>query len=131
MLKKTIPTTFIIIVLAIMQGCATLSDAKSAKGAGSAKIYNASQETVWQAILPILHGAGLDVVSQNKQEGHILAQRGLSMFSYGEHVAIFVETIAKDQTRVEVVSKKALVTNLFATNWEIYIQEQLSEKFKS
>lgn len=34
------------------------------------------------------------------------------------------------KTRVEVVSKKAMATNILATNWEKQIHEKLAEKFK-
>jgi hypothetical protein len=68
------------------------------------------------------------MVADNKQEGYILAQRGMSAFSYGENVAIFVDpTNANDRTRVEVVSKKSLATNIFATDWSKPILDKIGQ----
>jgi hypothetical protein len=64
-------------------------------------------------------------------EGYILAQRGITAFSYGENVAIFVESVnGVTRTRVEVVSKKAMATNVFAPDWSKEILDKLDEKLK-
>ncbi|GAC1527841.1 MAG: hypothetical protein NVS3B11_28560 [Collimonas sp.] len=56
----------------------------------------------------------------------------MSAFSYGENVAMFVEPSgSKDKTKVEVVSKKTLATNVFATNWETVILDKLAAIFPS
>lgn len=57
----------------------------------------------------VLAELSLPMVGDNKSEGYILAQRGITAFSYGENVAIFVESVkGVTRTRVEVVSKKAM-----------------------
>ena len=71
------------------------------------------------------------MAGENKQEGYILAQRGMSLGSYGENVAIFLDkTNDANKTKVEVVSKKAMSMNILATNWEDKIIEKLNEKIK-
>jgi hypothetical protein len=70
---------------------------------------------------------GLEIASKNREEGYVLAQKGITAFSYGENVAVFVEKIDDQSTKVEVVSKKAMATNIFAWNWEKPILDRLSE----
>jgi len=131
MFKKIFATVFTVAVLLSASGCATLADARAAKGAGVSRTYSASQETVWKAIPPILAELGLQFVSDNKQEGYILAQRGITAFSYGENVAIFVESVGGvTKTRVEVISKKTMSTNIFAPSWENDILNKLDEKLE-
>lgn len=106
-------------VALFLSGCATLADSVSSKGTGQFRIYEKDFDTVWSAVLDVIKVSKLQLVSENKGDGEILAQRGLSALSYGENVAIFVEKQGSEvKTRVEVVSKKALATNVFATNWE-------------
>ena len=58
-----------------------------------------------------------DRLLENKQEGYILAKRGVTLASYGENVAIFIESVnGVTKTRAEVISKKAMATNIFASD---------------
>ncbi len=114
-----------------IQGCSTLADAKAAKGSGTAVVYAASFDEVWNAIPGVLKELQLPMITDNKATGEVLAQQGVTMMSYGENVAIYVEKVGNEvKTRVEVISKKSMATNVFATNWETRIIEKLNQKFK-
>lgn len=132
MLNKISAAIFAIAIICSASGCTTLADARTAKGSGVSRTYAVSEETVWAAVPPVLAELGLSLAGENKQEGYILAQRGMTAFSYGENVAIFVESVnGVTKTRVEVVSKKAMSTNIFAPSWENDILNKLDEKLKS
>ena len=79
--------------------------------------YDAGFDKTWQATLQTLNELGLSVAAENRQDGYILAQRGMTPFSYGENVAIFIEKTGKHDATVEVVSKKVMETNIFAPDW--------------
>ncbi len=51
----------------------------------------------------------------------------MSFASYGENVAIFVEKVDESQTKVEVVSKRTLATNITAADWAPRIHKRLAE----
>ena len=113
----------------LFQGCSTLSDARQAKGQGTFKIYNAPIDKAWITVKTVLTELELPMAGENKEEGYILAQNGMSIGSSGENVAIFLEKAKEaNKTRIEVVSKKAMSTQIFATNWEPKIIEKLDEK---
>ena len=112
-------------VLSATTGCATLADARAAKGTRMAKTFNADSETVWKTLPGVAASIGLSVVGENKAEGYMLAQRGITLVSYGENVAIFVEPFGRGQTRVEVVSKRAMATNIFAPDWAPELLQKL------
>jgi hypothetical protein len=114
----------------IFSGCTTLADAKAAKGTGQYQIYDKEFNVVWQAAIDAVNGSGLDLVSNSKEKGSILAQRGRTAFSHGENVAIFVEPYGRLKTRVEIVSKRAVAYNLAAPNWEGKLLALLNEKLK-
>lgn len=115
----------------LFQGCSTLSDARQAKGQGTSKIYNAPVEKAWATVKTVLTELELPMAGENKEEGYILAQRGMSIGSSGENVAIFLEkTKEPNKTKIEIVSKKAMAGQIFAVNWEPRIIEKLDEKIK-
>lgn len=131
MLKKILVAFIALVALAVMSGCSTLADARSAKGTGLSREYSASVEEVWKVMPAVLSELSLPMVGDNKAEGYILAQRGVTAFSYGENVAIFVESVnGVTRTRVEVVSKKSMATNVFAPDWSKDILDKLGEKLK-
>ncbi len=106
-----------------------MADAKNARGAGEAATYKASFEDIWAALPAAVTQAGLEFVSASRDDRSVLAQRGITAFSYGENVAIFVDQARADAQRVEVVSKKAMATNVFAPNWAKPIFAELDKKF--
>ncbi len=111
-------------------GCSTIADARNSKGKGLVHTYAGSFDTVWDTIpkaIKALGGGGPKIVGDNKQEGYILAQGGMSFASYGENVAIFVEKVNESQTKVEVVSKRTLATNITAADWAPRIHKRLAE----
>jgi hypothetical protein len=112
-------------LLVAASGCATLADARAAKGTGMSKTFNADSETVWKTLPGVANSIGLSVVADNKAEGYMLAQRGITLMSYGENVAIFVESVGRNRTKVEVVSKRAMATNIFAPDWAPELLEKL------
>jgi hypothetical protein len=57
--------------------------------------------------------------------------RGTALARPDENVAIFIEKVnGVPKTRVEVVSKKAVVINVFAKNWETRILDKLAEDLR-
>lgn len=129
---RLIALLFVILVSIAGTGCSTLSDARSARGTGAVRVYDVTPDAVWTALPKIVKEVGLDYVGDNRNDGYALAQRGLSAFSYGENVAMFIEPFgSKDRTKVEVISKRALATTVFATNWETVILDKLTATFPS
>lgn len=131
MYKRILMALVAMAVAAFVSGCSTLADARSAKGTGTTREYAVSVDEVWKAMPLVLAELSLPLVGDNKAQGYILAQRGITAFSYGENVAIFVESVnGITRTRVEVVSKKSMATNIFAPDWSKDILDKLGEKLK-
>ena len=78
----------------------------------------------------VVKATGLDFVSANRQDGSVLARRGVSAFSWGEDVAVFIKKIDDKTTSVEVVSKKMVTGNLAARDWVKPIFRELDVRFK-
>ena len=113
-----------------LTGCTTGKTVAKAQGSGEQVVYKAPFEVVWTAMPTLLTNVGLKLVSVNADKHVFLAKHGISGWSWGENVAIFVEQVKTNKTSVEVVTKRKLVTNITAQEWDEPIFIQLDEMFK-
>jgi hypothetical protein len=113
-----------------VSGCTTLSDARNAEGEGVKRTYQATVKQTWEASLTALRNLNLSVASENEQKGYILAQRGMTAFSYGENVALFIRKRDETNCTVEVVSKKAVMGNIFAPDWSADIHKEIVSQLR-
>jgi uncharacterized lipoprotein len=127
MKKFYVVTALMMLPLLLTAGCSTIADARNSKGQGMSRVYDAPFNTVWTTVPKALNNLGLSVAGENKEEGYILAQKGMTAFSYGENIAVFVNKVNENQTKVEVVSKKSMSTNVFAWDWQKPVLDKLSE----
>ena len=127
---KLIKAISLFAIIIYVSGCTTMADSIAAKGTGPHRIYEKPKTEVWPVAVEAVNSVGLQLVTENESSNMILAQRGVTAFSYGENVAIFVEDYANQQCRVEVVSKKAMETNIFAPDWSSSIFKYLDSKLK-
>jgi hypothetical protein len=125
---KSLSTLFIVFAFLFQSGCATVSDAKADRGTGEVRVYPRSKDLVWDVLLDVLGTTDLKIVSTDKDEGVVLAKRGMTGFSYGEKVAIFVEEINEGaSTRVELVNKRAVSSNTDAADWATILFNRLDK----
>lgn len=116
-----------VVLLLSTGGCTTVYDARDARGFGIPRVYDAPFDTVWDTVPKAVIRLGLEVLDENEHERYILAVRGMTLLSSGENVAVFVDAVDDERTRVEVVSKKVIEINIFAPNWAEPILDELSE----
>jgi len=121
----SIPLFLIALLLA---GCTTMVDAAAARGTGTKVVYQASFDAVWAELPALVREVGLELVSTNIADRSILAHRGVNTMSYGENVAIFVEKLGPNRCSVEIVSKRVMQTNVFATDWTKTLFEVLDKR---
>jgi hypothetical protein len=125
---KSLSALFIVFAFLFQSGCATVSDAKADRGTGEARVYPRSKDLVWGVVLDVLGTTDLKIVSKDKDKGVVLAKRGMTEFSYGENVAIFIDEINETaSTRVEVVNKRSVSTNTTAVDWASIIFNRLDK----
>ena len=113
-----------------LQACAAADSAKYAKGQGMTQVYAASYDDTWDASIAAVDVTSGTIVEQDKTAGSIVAKYGVTAFSWGERVAVFLKSLGKNQTEVEVVSKRAVGVNVTAANWEDDIHENISKTLK-
>ena len=106
-ISKSVFALLSALVLTTFVGCASIEVAKNAQGTGQKKIYRAPLEKVWVAIPKAIAQTGGDIEESDKTQCSVLAEYGVTWFSWGERVGVFCYRISESETEVEVVSKRA------------------------
>ncbi|MCH8164919.1 MAG: hypothetical protein IH889_04855 [Planctomycetes bacterium] len=106
-----------LISLLVLAGCQTLGDARAARGTGTTRLFNATEDQVWSVLPKAVNEVDLSIAGTHRADGYLLAERGVTMFSWGEKVAVFVEPQGLTQTEVEVVSMRAVAVNITAAEF--------------
>ncbi|MCG9889758.1 MAG: hypothetical protein MH252_01630 [Thermosynechococcaceae cyanobacterium MS004] len=73
-------------------------------------------ELVFNGLLKVVPASGLTIKSQDKLIGRITASTGMSLFSWGENLAIIVEKIDENSTIISIESALKLGTNIAGTH---------------
>ena len=130
-MKKILFLAAALVSTALVTGCANMSDAAAARGQGVAHVYDQPFDTVWDALDASVKETDLTIVSEDKASGTLLAKRSMTAFSWGENVAIFVDRVTgKVSTRVEIVNKRTLATNVTAPDWDKTLFKALDARLK-
>lgn len=124
MKKFTLLTTFLIFIIAFT-GCSSLHSIPDSQGSGEKKVYNATMDETWEAMLIAVSQTKGLIRQEHKDTCTVLAEYNMSMFSWGENVAVFCYKKSDKATEVEVISKAKVATNITASNWTDDIFKEL------
>ena len=107
-----------VLALAVASGCATMSDVVKAKETGSegtARNYNVGADQAWDIAKTVFRWEGADAIEEHRSENYMLTSSGMNMVSYGAVMGAWVEPIDPANTKVTVVTKRRVQTNIFTT----------------
>jgi len=88
----------------IVSGCASTETVKEAKGQGVSRSYQYAYEPVYNATLAAAKTKQLEVVESDKANGRLILSHGITPWSWGERIAVFIKPMATHSTEVEIVS---------------------------
>ena len=119
-------TTFVAISLlaALSAGCASTETVKDAKGQGERRVYQYNYERVFDATLAAAKVKDLEVIETDRTSGRIILSHGVTLLSWGERIAIFLNRTDK-ATEVEIVSKPVLAPLNFPPDWQKILLDQI------
>ncbi len=116
---------------ATLIGCASTETVKKDKGQGLSKIFQNSYEQVYNATLAAAETKKLEVVENDKANGRIILSHGVTLWSWGERIAVFLKPLAANSTEVEIVSKPVLSPLNFPPDWQKNLFEQIATELQS
>lgn len=111
----------LLFVILTCLACNTTQAIKQSRGKGFIKHYKGSYEEIYNITLKTIKDQNLHLEEFDKDTGFIYVTHGMTAWSWGERIAIFVTKIDDDKTGVEIVNRKVLVPLNFAPDWAKYI----------
>lgn len=120
-----------VLALWFLGACATTETVLQAKGTGEKRTFSGEYESVYKATLTAASKQGLTVTSTDPSRGQILLSHGMTPWSWGERVAIFVTNLSDDQTQVEIISKPIVAPLNFPPDWASRLFDAIAIELKS
>ena len=115
----------------IVSGCASTETVKEAKGQGVSRAYHQAYEPVYNATLAAAKTKQLEVVESDKASGRLILSHGITLWSWGERIAVFIKPMAANSTEVEIVSKPVLAPLNFPPDWQQILLDQIDVELRS
>ena len=115
----------------IASGCASAEIVKEAKGQGVSRAYQYAYEPVYNATLAAAKTKQLEVVENDKASGRLILSHGITLWSWGERIAVFIKPMAAHSTEVEIVSKPVLSPLNFPPDWQQILLDQIDVELRS
>jgi hypothetical protein len=116
---------------ALFSACATTESVKEAQGQGRKQIFPQRFDAAYDAALAAAQKHRIDVIEQDRATGRIVLSHGLSLWSWGERIAIFLRRVSPTVTEVEIVSKPVLAPLNFPSDWESKLMFEIGEQLRS
>jgi len=112
---------YLAVIILSISACSTTQAVKQSRGKGLRQQYDSSYQDVYKAMLNTAYKQGLRVEEYDEKTGFLYATHGITLWSWGERIAIFVRKVDENSTEVEIVSRKVFVPLNFAPDWAKYI----------
>jgi hypothetical protein len=127
-MHKNFATIFVILGLfALLAGCATMGDVVRAKDEGTANVYPVNADQAWEIAKTVFRWEGADAIEEHKSEGYMLTSSGMNWVSWGAVMGAWIEPVDKDNTRVTVVTKRRIATNVATTLTETTFHKRFAQ----
>lgn len=120
--------TLVMAVLGLA-GCATLSDVVQEKGqgGGTVQVYPVDTDQAWKIALTVFRWEGSDAIEEHRDQGYMLTSSGMNFVSAGAVMGAWVEPAGRDQTKVTVVTKRRMATNIATTLTETTFHKRFGQ----
>ena len=114
----------------ITGGCASTETVKKAEGEGISRSFSYAFEPVYEATISAAKEKELEVVESDKKSGRLILAHGVTLWSWGERIAVFVKPLSNNETEVEVVSKPVLAPLNFPPDWQNILLDQIEAELR-
>lgn len=114
---KNISYTALILSVVFLFSCNSLNSVVKAKqeGKGTTEVYNIGAEDAWKIAKKSFRWGGSDAIEEYEDEGYMLTSSGMNLVSSGAVMGAWVEPISDEQTKVTVITKRRIATQIATT----------------
>ncbi len=116
----------------ILSSCNTLNSVVKAKeaGEGTTKIYDVGMDEAWTISKKVFRWGGSDAIDEYNEEGYMLTSSGANLVSMGAVMGAWFEPINAGRTKVTVITKRRVATNIATTLTEKKYHQYYNEAVK-
>ena len=111
----------------VIAGCATMGDVVRSKDEGTAKIYPVNGDQAWEIARTVFRWEGADAIEEHRSEGYMLTSSGVNLVSMGAVMGAWIEPVDKNNTKVTVVTKRRIATNIATTLTETTFHSRFAQ----
>ena len=106
---------FIMIVMALAPGCASMGDVVEDrhKGEGLTKTYAVSFDQAWDISRTVFRSIGADAIEEHRDERYMLTSTSMNLLTAGTVMGAWIEPISNNNVHVTVITKRRVATNIF------------------
>lgn len=127
-MSRSIP--MICLLVGVTVGCASIETVKEARGQGVGRAYQAAYEPVYSATLEAAKSKNLEIVESDRITGRLILSHGMTLWSWGERIAVFIKPKDSTSTEVEIVSKPVLSPLNFPPDWQKILLDQIDVELR-
>jgi hypothetical protein len=108
-------------------GCATMDDVVNNKEEGTVKVYGVGTDKGWEIAMKVLRWEGAETIEEHRSDGYMLTTIGANLISMGSVVGVWVEPAGKGKSKVTVVTKRKMQTNVATGLTETTFHERFQQ----
>jgi len=127
MRKQRSALVLLLAAFAWVTGCATTADVLKAKDEGTSKVYPVNADQAWKITRTVFRWEGADAIEEHRDEGYMLTSSGMNLVSAGAVMGAWVEPVDQNNTKVTVVTKRRLATNIATTLTETTFHKRFAQ----
>jgi hypothetical protein len=116
-MTQTIKALLVMLCLASLTGCQSMRHVMQEKdtGGGTTRVYPVSVDQAWELSKTVFRWSGTDAIEEHRNQGYMLTSSGMNLVTAGAVMGAWMEPAGRGQTKVTVVTKRRIATNLATT----------------
>jgi hypothetical protein len=99
----------------VAQGCRSMSDVIKDKDSGTVETYPVDSDQAWKIAMQVFRWEGADAIEEHRDQNMMLTSSGMNFWSAGAFMGAWIEAIDPTTTKVTVVTKRRIATNIATT----------------
>jgi len=129
MRQQTATGYALVIALLWLAGCQTLGDVlhEKAQGGGTVQVYPVDTDQAWKIAMTVFRWEGSDAIEEHRAQGYMLTSSGMNFVTAGAVMGAWVEPVGQGQTKVTVVTKRRMATNIATTLTETTFHRRFAQ----
>lgn len=118
------------LVVIVIGGCASTETVKESEGQGISRTYPYPYDAVYDATISAAKSQELEIVETEKTKGRLIFKHGVTLWSWGENIAVFIKPLSPNSTEVEIVSEPVMAPFNIPPDWQHILLDKINDELR-